>query len=106
MKTLIKTIYRCEICGKEYTKKSAALSCESRTISKDKGVRIGDVVFITGGEDNGKCARVENIKILDKYWGEHAWEDYWHTVAVEAKSIGGFGTRFLTWNNYEKLTST
>ena len=105
MMKIIKDIkYECDICGEKYNTKKEALSCESKTVSKDKGVKIGDVVLITDGEGAGIKAKVTKKCINSKYWGHYAWERYWHTVSLEADVIDGYGMRFLTYDQYEKIT--
>ncbi len=101
MKTELKTEYVCEICGTHYGTAEAALLCESKPVSQDKGVKIGDVVLITSGDGTGKKAKVKARRVLSREYGHYQWERYWHTVSLEADVINSWGTRFLTFDSYE-----
>jgi len=94
--------YKCEICDHVYDNQNDAELCESKSISQDKGVKVGDTVFITGGEGKGSMAKVRSVYIVDMNWGHYAWERYWHTVSLTADVIEGFGSRLLTFDQYEK----
>lgn len=96
--------FKCEICGIVSPSKASAELCESRPISQDKGVKVGDIILITTGEGAGKKGKVEEVFIYDKDWGHVAWERYWHTVGVQAKIIDGFGSRQLKFDDYEVVT--
>jgi len=93
------TTYTCEICDTEYCTEKEALDCEKQTITQNKGVKIGDEVMITYGDDTGYKATVTKISICDKYEGHYAWERYWHTPILTADVNGG--TRLLHWDWYE-----
>lgn len=54
MKIITKKFYKCEKCNVEYTTLKEVISCENKPITKDKGVKIGDIVLIIGGECKGK----------------------------------------------------
>jgi len=69
MKTITRKFYQCSICDEEYSTKKEALSCENKPISKDRGVKIGDTVLITGGQGTGQKGKVTRKWIVDKYWG-------------------------------------
>jgi hypothetical protein len=100
MKTMTKKYYVCARCDQEYETESEALGCESKPITRDKGVVVGDIVMITGGQGAGCKAKVTNVYVIDKYWGHYAWKRYWHTVAITADLIGQTGTRTLTCDDY------
>jgi hypothetical protein len=103
MKTLQKTQYQCETCQAIYDTEAEAVKCESREVTQDRGVKLGDEVLITGGEGKGHRCKVDNITIVTKDWGHYAWERYWHTVAVSGEVIGSWGSRFLPYDSYETL---
>lgn len=98
MEKRTKDVFICEICGEEFDRESSCAECESRPLIKDFGVKIGDVVKITAGEGEGKLAKVKRILTHPLRWGGHK---YWHTVSLDADVIGSWGTRLLTWDNYE-----
>lgn len=99
------TKYTCEICGATYSAPEKAELCETRKLSGDKGVKVGDVVLITGGEGSGHQAKVTNIGVCDKEYGHYAWERYWHTVYVTADLIGHWGSRVLLFDQYETVSA-
>jgi len=103
MKKITKVYYQCEICGQQYLTKEDALECESKPITKDKGVMVGDEVLITRGGGEGKRGKVTFIKIVTKDWGHHFWTRYWHTVALEVDVINSYGCRFLTFEDYKVI---
>lgn len=103
MKTVTRKFYQCSICDEEYSTKKEALSCESKPVSKDRGVKVGDTVLITGGQSTGKQGKVTRKWIIDKYWGHYAWERYWHTVVLEVDVIDSWGSRMLTFDNYKVI---
>lgn len=95
-------IYTCELCGETYSTEEAALECESRPISHDKGVKVGDVVKITRGEGAGIYAKVVKIGVASRGYGHYLWEHYWHTVMINrADLINSFGSRALMFDDYE-----
>lgn len=97
------TRYRCSTCHHVFGSESAALACESRPVSHNRGVRVGDRVRITAGDGAGSTAIVETVYVIDREWGHYAWERYWHTVALTAKVEGGYGHRMLTFDSYEVM---
>lgn len=103
MKTKTRTFYVCEKCKEEYDTKTEAKSCERKSITQDKGVKVGDIVLITSGDGTGKRAKVTRRYIIDKYWGHHAWQRYWHTVAVNADIIGSYAGRMLLFDSYKLI---
>ena len=44
MNTSTVTYYHCGICNARYTTPEAALKCEQRPVTQDKGVKVGDIV--------------------------------------------------------------
>lgn len=100
MEKVREIMYRCSICGEKYTTEDEALECESKPITKDKGVKAGDIVLITGGQGKGCRAKVTRTWIASKYWGHYAWKRYWHTVNVVADLVSSRGTRTLTFDQY------
>lgn len=93
--------YECEICKHIYQDEKAAISCESRKVSQDKGVKKDDIILITKGEGTGQKAKVSIVWIYDKYWGHYAYNRYWHTVGLSAQVIGSWVYRQLTFDDYE-----
>lgn len=102
METITKTFYKCSTCGHQYSTEEEALSCESKAVSQDKGVRVGDKIKITAGQGTGELATVKSILTFDKYWGHYAWERYWHTIGLTA-NLDSWGSRLLTYDSYEPL---
>jgi len=98
--------YQCEICGHSYDTVKAAKKCESKPVTEDKGVKVGDVVLITEGECKGMKAKVESRHIVDMEWGHYSWERYWHTVGITAKVIGSWGYRQLAFDSYQPVRRT
>jgi hypothetical protein len=105
MKTIQIQKYQCEICGHSYGTAEAAKKCESKPVSADKGVKIGDVVLITKGDGQGMKAQVESRYIVGMEWGHYAWERYWHTVSITAKVLDSWGNRHLAFDSYEPVVS-
>lgn len=103
MKEVQITKYQCKKCKKEYKEKDEAISCEKKEITEDRGVKIGDIVKVTGGEGSGGCGKVTRVNVINKYWGHHEWARYWHTIAIEVDLINDIGSRFLTFDNYETI---
>ena len=106
MKTKELTRYICEICGGTYETAQAALLCETRPVSQDKGVKVGDIVLVTAGEGAGIKAKVTRVSVCSRLYSHYAWERYWHTVAVTADLVDHFGSRFLMFDNYERESVT
>lgn len=104
-KVITKTVttYTCTKCEHAYPTLEEAEECESRQITHDKGVKVGDIVRITQGDGKGQKAKVTDINIIDKNWGHYAWERYWHTVSVTAELIEDWGARHLTFDSYEVI---
>jgi len=103
MKTTQIKRYQCEICGHSYDTVKAAKRCESKPVTEDKGVKVGDVVLITEGEGRGMKAEVKSRQIVDMEWGHYAWERYWHTVSITAKLLDSWGDRLLTFDSYQPV---
>lgn len=103
MKTETFQKYQCEICKEYYSSPEDALDCESKSVTQEKCVRVGDLVRITLGDGTGSLCKVKHIGIISKYWGHYAWERYWHTVYVDGDVVDGWGSRFLTFDSYEVL---
>lgn len=97
------TKYICEICDAEYSTETEAKDCESRPVSQDKGVKVGDIVLITLGESIGKKAKVTHRYIIDKNWGHYAWERYWHTVCINVDLLDDSGSRTLAFDSYKLI---
>ena len=103
MQIVEKTIisYKCEICGHEYPDKSEAISCKSRAVTQDNGVKVGDTVMCIRGQGSGKTAVVEEVYVIDKYWGHCDYVRYWHTIAIVVKF--DIGARHLTFDDYRRI---
>jgi hypothetical protein len=103
MKAVPTTRYQCEICRCIYDLPAEAEECESRPVSQDKGVKVGDRVRITRGEGAGHLCEITSVYVLDRAWGHHAWDRYWHTVCVSGRVVDWYGSRMLTFDSYEVL---
>lgn len=100
MKIVPATFYECEICHERYGSAEKALECESKPVTGDKGVKVGDTVRIVRGDGAGyENAKVTAVTIYSKNWGHYQWERYWHTVGLVAKL--DLGSRTLTFDDYE-----
>lgn len=95
--------YNCTICHTMYDTDAQALKCEEQPLRFDRGVKVGDLVLVIGGDGAGLRGTVESIKIMDKDWGHYAWKRYWHTIALTVK-MPDWGHRLLTFDDYEVLT--
>ncbi len=95
--------YKCETCGYTSTSKDTVEKCESKPVSGDKGVKVGDTITIAKGEGRNEKAIVTRIFVYDINWGHSAWERYWHTIGIEADIIDGFGSRQLPFDSYEVI---
>ena len=91
----INQVYVCSICGASYSTAKEAKSCESRSISEDKGMKVGDQVLITSGAGLGRQATVMSIGICDK-----EWDRYWHTTYITVKLVDYPGSRILLYDQY------
>lgn len=96
-------MYECSICGNKSKSKEGIEKCESRPVSQDKGVKVGDIILITTGEGAGKKGKVTDILIYDQSWGHYAWERYWHTIGLTVDLIDYYGSRQLTFDDYEVI---
>jgi hypothetical protein len=105
MKKLTYGGYVCQICNMEYPAQEWALKCESKPVTKDKGVQVGDIVLITKGVGVGEPAKVIKRLIFSCRWQVGDWEQYWHTAGVHVilRSSSELVTfsRALTFDNYE-----
>lgn len=95
------TRYKCGLCGELWGTEADAATCESRPVSKDKGVNVGDFIRITTGEGQGP-ATVTQVYVIKKTWGHYAWKRYWHTIGLVADCESG-GTRPLTFDDYDVI---
>lgn len=95
--------HQCNMCKTIYESKEEAAQCESKPISQDRGIKIGDLVMITEGDGTGALAKVKRTYILSMGWGHYAAQRYWHTVALEADICDSWGTRLLTFDSYRKV---
>ncbi len=98
--------YKCQTCGHDYGSAEAAVKCEKKPVSQDKGVKIGDIVIVTKGEGQSQKAKVDSRFVFSMEWGHYAWEQYWHTVGLTAQLCDDTGSRQLTFDSYEPLNST
>jgi hypothetical protein len=98
------TRYQCELCKALYTSKDQAIECESKPVSHDKGVKVGDLVIVTAGEGAGATAKVTEVFVIDKDWGHYYREQYHHTVAIAAElTTYPYGSRYLPYDHYKPL---
>ena len=95
--------YECEKCHTFYESADLALECETRPITQDKNVKMDDMVRITRGDGAGSLAHITSVGVLSRDWGHHFWERYWHTVYITAKVIDDWGSRILTFDDYEAI---
>jgi len=93
--------YECEICGCIYRDKEDAAKCESIPIQHDKGVKVGDVVRITRGDNVEQLAKVTAISINKRGWGPAIYD---HSVSLVADVIDSWGSCLLTFDSYEVVT--
>ena len=100
MKTIQSIEYVCEKCQTHYANWGAALLCENRTVTQDKGVKVGDLVIVTNGDGNGERARVASIGVCSKDYGKRVSQKYWHTVYVFAHFVDSYGSRMLLFDDY------
>lgn len=105
MKTSTVKKYECELCGTVYESEEAAKRCESRPVSQDKGAKVGDRVYITGGDGIGEQAIVQSRHVYSREWGHGQWERYWHTVGLTAKMADTWGSRQLTFDDYALIAA-
>lgn len=90
--------YRCKICSGIFSTKEEAQICESRTVSQDNGVKIGDEVKIVSGEH--QCmATVVSTWIIKKDWAAYD-DDYWHTVGLGVTFSNRSCPRMLCFDDY------
>ena len=102
IKIITKKYYKCGLCEIEYKSKKECLKCESKPISEDKGVKVGDIVNIIRGEGIGR-GEVECVHICSIGYGHYAWERYWHTVRLVVDCLDSHGSRILTFDEYELI---
>lgn len=93
--------FECSICHTKYPTLKEAENCESRPVSQDRGVKVGDLVRVTMGDGKGQLAKVTKTFVYSKDWGHYAWERYWHTVGITADLIESWGSRQLAFDSYE-----
>ena len=105
MKAITTKTYECEICHQRYDTAEAARACEARPVTQDRGVKIGDEVLITMGDEAGMRCKVEHVGVLDQDWGRYLSERYWHTVFVIGKVVDSWGYRHLTYDQYKTLSA-
>lgn len=103
MKTKHTTIYECEICHYTFGSIDDALVCESKPVTGDKGVKVGDKVRVFRGDGAGDdYAKVKKVFVFEKNWGHYLWERYWHTVGLVVDFVDG-GSRTLTFDDYDTV---
>lgn len=105
MREIGKIEYQCEVCGQTYEESAAAEKCESKAVSKNRGVKVGDRVKIINGDSSGSFAKVTRIGIFDYEWGNSCADRYHHTIYLIADVIGSFGTRMLPFDSYEVVNN-
>jgi len=94
--------YKCEICHTLYDTEKESLECESKPITKNKrDIKVGDIVTILNGDGTGSKAKVTKTFVIDKSWGYYRAGSYWHTIGINANIIGSWGSRMLTFDDYE-----
>lgn len=103
MKEIPKIFYECEICNHEYSDEDSVKECEEKPISQYKGVKVGDIVKILTGDGAGKFGKVTSIFIYSKDWGHYLAARYHHTVGLTADVLDSWGSRQLTFDDYELI---
>lgn len=103
MQAVHTTHYKCEKCGEVYATAAEANECEAQPITQDKGVKVGDKVRILNGDGAGEEALVEKVMVYDRSWGHYAWKTYWHTIGLEVKLTQSYGSRGVTFQEYEPI---
>lgn len=98
MKRVESVAYQCEVCGTYHNTMGGALECEQLGVLRDKGAKVGDIVRITAGDGVGQRAKVRELSVVRPGWGPSR---YTHTRALSADVIDSWGSRFLTFDNYE-----
>lgn len=99
--TYVKITYHCAVCRAGYSSHEAAQSCESRGVLMDRGVKVGDIILVTCGEGAGHRARVTDLRVYTADWGP---KRYAHTRGLTAELIDSWGSRQLTFDQYEVVT--
>lgn len=94
-------VFKCSVCGYAYSTEEDAASCGARTVSHDKGARVGDTVRILLGEGAGELATIERVRVAPREWGYYLWERFWHTVVLTVRFNDGGFYRELTFEDYE-----
>lgn len=103
MRTKQVTEYICETCGHSFGTEAAAQACEKRSVTHDKGVKVGDIIVITQGEGAGEKAKVTDRFIFGSDWGPSR---YSHTVGLNAALVNSWGSRQLTFDSYKLQDDT
>lgn len=103
MKKIVKEEYQCDTCKAVYSREDMAIECEKHPVTEDKGVKVGDKVKITNGQGAGSLGLVTKVFVIDKDWGHYAWKQYWHTIGIIVDVIGSYGSRLLTYTDYETI---
>lgn len=98
--TIIK--YECGVCGERYYDVAKAVECEQRPVTQSKGVKVGDTIKIISGGGQGRGI-VIRIDVIQKSWAEHQWLRYWHTERLIVDCLDSYGSRVLTFDDYEVI---
>lgn len=101
MLTITQTLYQCQHCKTKYASQYDAEQCEAHPVTQDKGAKVGSTVRILHGDGTGKLATVTDTFIYSRDWGHYSWKTYWHTIGVNAKLNDDWGSRRLTFMDYE-----
>jgi hypothetical protein len=100
LKTIVTTSYACDVCGHQYASADSAIKCEQIPILYDLGVKVGDSVRITYGEDAGNLAVVESIHVASL---GHVPKWLVHSRYLIAKCVESYGSRVLYYQQYEVM---
>ncbi len=99
MRKEVITRFVCEICDTKFLGQKEAEECESKEVTMNKGVKVGDMVLVTKGPESGNKTMVIAIGACPKGNGSPDWNKIWHTIGVTIR----VGNRELTllYDQYE-----
>jgi len=60
------TVYKCNICGDEFSEIKLAVECEDRPVVNPYNIKLGDIVVMMNDAEYGEMGMVENVTILHR----------------------------------------